>query len=181
MFKRAGILLTIAFIFLGAGCQQAKVQRQKFQGSNPAANASESAAAVIDKNDNSPAVKPIAGVYQGNSSKGGCQFDFKVDVSGAAVKGEGSGTGKGDIACIVTLDGAADSQGKLSGQAAGTYTLEVRGQTFKWFLSGPFDGTLDNNGGGSLTIELQGTGYECPPNIPCNNESDTIAVTLTKT
>lgn len=179
--KKTQILVLSAIVFLLAGCQSSAVKQQEKQdtagGSKKTVTETQTQVQVA-----SLTMKPDAaeeGIYTGKSTLGACEFSFEVESNGIKVTGTGSGQGK-DISCTVTLDGTTDAKGNMSGTAEATYTTVVKGVTLNWSLSGPFQGTLSSGVADNLTIDLKGTGNNCPANIHCTNDPDTIKATLAK-
>lgn len=117
------------------------------------------------------------GAYRGSSSKGGCNFEFQVQVKDGMVGGSGAGTGEG-ITCNVDLSGEIDAEGNAKGRASGIYTAVMQGVQINWNLLGNFNWTIKNLAGDNLTIDLKGTSNTCPPKIPCTNDPDDISALL---
>lgn len=179
--KKTPILVLSAIVFLMAGCQSSPVQQQDKQGADTGSKKTETETQAQTQ-VTSLTIKPDTtgeGVYTGKSTLGACEFSFELKAGGTKVTGTGAGPGK-DISCAVTLDGTTDAQGRMQGTAEATYTAVVKGVTLNWSLSGPFQGTLSSGVADNLTIDLKGTGNNCPANIPCTNDPDTIKATLSK-
>jgi len=173
MKKTSILLLVVAFIFVISGCkqQQAPITQKGNQGVSPLPKTTETVVPVKTKSSEV--------TYKGTSSTGGCTFAFEVKVADGAVNGTGAGPGK-DITCAITLSGKADGQGNMSGQASGAYTVDTQGVKIDFYMSGKFNWKIGQESGDNLTIDLKGTGNNCPPKIPCTNNDDTITATLKK-
>ncbi len=183
--KKTQILVLSALVFLLAGCQSSSVKQEGKQGEDPGSKKTVTETQAQTQTQvqvASLAIKPDTtegGVYTGKSTEGACDFSFSVKVSGTKVTGTGAGPGK-DISCAVTLDGTTDAQGRMLGTAEATYTVVAKGVTLNWSLSGPFQGSVSSGVADNLIIDLTGTGNNCPANIPCDNDPDTIKATLAK-
>ncbi len=179
--KKTPIFVLSAIVFLLAGCQSSPVLQQEKQGADAGSKKTETQAQTQVQVANLT-IKPDTtegGIYTGKSTLGACEYSFELKASGTKVTGTGAGPGK-DISCATTLDGTTDAQGHMQGTAEATYTTVVKGVTLNWSLSGPFQGTLSSGAADNLIIDLKGTGNNCPANIPCTNDPDTIKATLSK-
>ncbi len=121
----------------------------------------------------------VDGIYEGISIAGACSFAIDVEVQDGTVTGEGVGTGPA-FTCQVTLSGEADDDGNMGGTAKATYSVRGKGVNIDWYLGGTFSREVDSGGEGNLTIDLKGTGNNCPAKTPCTNNPDTIILELEK-
>jgi hypothetical protein len=179
--KKIGLLILIILIFGVFGCQQQKpmdeqtdetVQTGEIESSDkPDVSAgSMSAPTIASAND-------FNGKYEGTTEIETCLYNFKIDVNGSAVSGTAGG--ESEVDCTMTLTGTVDNKGNMDGQATGIDTYTAKGQTFIWYYDGEFSGTL-NKDGGDISVTLNATGHECPPNIPCEDISKDVDAVLKK-